>query len=102
MNSDWFAKYMHHVAANVVERDGSVRFSYKQLRSALDALEAGNEERIPQDVLKLFSNIISVLPPIDLDDRIQITLMLALLNCHMAYHLVTGHLIKNDTSVDVP
>ena len=99
MDSKWFAQYMHQVAANVVDRNGKVRFTYKQLRESLDAITSGNEGRVPQDVLRLFSNIVGILPTIELNDRTERILFLALLNCHMAYSLATRYLIDKDESI---
>lgn len=98
MTATWFSQYMHQVSANVVNREGEIRFTYKQLRQSLDAITSGNEEQVPRDVLKLFSNIIGVLPTIELNDNTERLLFLALLNCHMAYHLVSGHLLNKDES----
>ena len=96
---DWYRQYMTMVAANIMDRNGGVRFTYVQLRTALTALEHGENSLVPRPVLELFSNIVSALPVIELSDRQQVTLMLALLNCHMAYHLMTGQLINKDESI---
>lgn len=88
----WFSKYMTHVANNIVNRDGEIRFSYKQLRRTLDVLEHGGED-IDEEVRTLLRNIIGALPEIELSDRQIRTLCLALLNCHMAYHLVNPDLL---------
>ena len=48
---EWFRQYMNHVAANVVDRAGNMRFRYHDLRTALDAVTSGHEERVPQTVL---------------------------------------------------
>jgi len=88
----WFSKYMNHVANNIVNRDGEIRFSYQQLRSTLDAVEAGRDN-IDEEVRKLMNNIISTLEPVNLSDRQVVILCLALLNCHMAYHLTNPDLI---------
>ena len=97
----WFSKYMNHVANNIVNRDGEIRFSYQQLRATLDAVEAGSDD-IDEEVCKLMNNIIATLPNIDLSDRQIVALCLALLNCHMAYHLTNPDLVaflqaKGDT-----
>lgn len=99
MTAKWFEQYMHHVAANVVDRSGEVRFTYKQLKQALDAVEHDEEDRVPQPVLKLFSDIIGVLPPLNMNDRTEVVLFLALLNCHMAYLLASGYLLNKDESI---
>ena len=96
---DWFRQYMNHVAANVMDRDGNVRFTYKQLRSALDAVTSHHNEDVPEPVLRLFANIINALPQITMSDNTERVLFLALLNCHMAYLLCTGYLINKDESI---
>lgn len=88
----WFSKYMTHVANNIVNRDGEIRFSYQQLRHTLDTIEHGCED-IDEEVRTLLQNIIGALPEIELSDRQIRTLCLALLNCHMAYHLTNPDLI---------
>lgn len=97
---DWFRRYMNHVAANVVNRDGNVRFSYSELRTALDAVTSNHDEDVPQSVLQLFANIIGALPQIPIDEKQERVLFLALLNCHMAYLLATGFLLNEDDSID--
>lgn len=89
---EWFAKYMQHIANNIVGRDGQIRFSYKQLRHTLDVIEHGRED-IDPEVRELMIKVIGVLPPLELSDRQITTLCLALLNCHMAYHLTNPDLI---------
>lgn len=90
--SQWFSKYMNHVANNIVNRDGEIRFSYQQLRATLDAVEAGSDD-IDEEVRTLLQNIIGALPTIDLSNRQIVALCLALLNCHMAYHLCNPDLV---------
>lgn len=98
--AEWFRKYMNHVAANVVDRTGNIRFRYRELRTALDAVTSNHDERVPQDVLQLFSKIVDALPQIPIDEKQERVLFLALLNCHMAYLLTTGFLLNEDDSVD--
>ena len=99
MTPEWFAQYMSHVANNVKNREGKTRFTYKELRTALDAVENNQYSRVPQPVMDLFSKIIGVLPEIPLSDKQQVVLMLALLNCHMAYALASGYLLSEDPSL---
>lgn len=91
--ASWFSKYMCHVANNIVNRDGEIRFSYKQLRTTLDAIAKGSDD-IDEEVRQLMNNIIGALPAIELSDRQIVTLCLALLNCHMAYHLTNPDLVR--------
>lgn len=90
--SQWFSKYMNHVANNIVNRDGGIRFSYQQLRATLDAVEEGSDD-IDEKVRALLCNIITALPTIDLSNRQIVALCLALVNCHMAYHLTNPDLV---------
>lgn len=99
MTPEWFAQYMSHVANNVKNREGQTRFTYKELRAALDAVENNQYSHVPQSVMDLFSKIIGVLPEISLSDKQQVVLMLALLNCHMAYALTSGYLLSEDPSI---
>ena len=63
------------------------------------ATEHNQDGQVPEPVRRLFANIIGVLPTVELDDRTQTLLFLALLNCHMAYSLASGYLLNNDPSV---
>lgn len=99
MTPEWFRQYMNMVAANVMERGGAVRFDYNTLRISLDAVENNQYDNVPESVMRLFTNIIEALPHIELDDKQQVVLMLALLNCHMAWGLVSGYTLKEDVSV---
>lgn len=94
IDHDWFAQYMKHVSANVKNRDGETRFDYNKLRHALDAVEFGRDYRVPQDVAELFRNIIGVLPQVEISERQETVLILALLNCHMAYLLVSEEILQ--------
>lgn len=99
MTIEWFAKYVTHVANNIRNKEGNVRFNYATLRRALDALEAGDEVRVPKPVLELFANIVGIMPPVELDDKTQRVLLLSLLNIHMAYLLASGYLLNKDESI---
>lgn len=99
MTPEWFAQYMHLVAANVKNKEGQVRFNYRTLKDALNAIEHDCEHLIPKDVLTLFSNIVKSCPPLELSERTQNVLFLALLNCHMAYLLASNYLLNGDDSI---
>lgn len=92
IDAQWFAKFMTHAANNILDREGQVRFTYEQLRNTLTTIEHGGENIDPA-VRELLGKIIGILPPIELSDRQIVTLCLALLNCHMAYHLVNPDLV---------
>lgn len=88
---EWFASYMKHVVNNINNREGHLRFSYKQLLWTLKTLEYG-EEDVDEEVKKLISAIVQSLPPLELSERQVRTLYLAALNAQMAYHLVNPDL----------
>ena len=79
---------------NILNRDGKVRFSYAQLRRSLDAVENGDDDSTDEAVRKLLQNIVGVLPPQQISDRQARVLFLALMNAHMAYHLVNPDLVS--------
>lgn len=92
--AEWFAHFMTHAVNNILTRDGNVRFSYAQLRRSLTAVENGMDDSTDEEVRKLLQNIVGVLPPQQLSDRQARVLFLALMNAHMAYHLVNPDLLE--------
>lgn len=83
-----------------MDRNGQIRFTYRELRNSLDAITSGNDPQVPHSVLELFSKICgAVFNGAEPSDTQQKTLLLALLNCHMAYHLLSGHLLNKDESI---
>lgn len=93
IQAEWFAHFMTHAVNNILDRNGNVRFSYQQLRRSLDAVENGNDDGTDEEVRKLLQNIVGVLPPQQISDRQARVLFLALMNAHMAYHLVNPDLL---------
>lgn len=94
IQAEWFAHFMTHAVNNILTRDGNVRFSYAQLRRSLTAVENGDDDSTDEEVRKLLQNIVGVLPPQQLSDRQTRVLLLALMNAHMAYHLVNPDLLE--------
>lgn len=99
MNREWFAQYCNHVSNNVLNRDGQVRFSYRQLKTSLDAVKAAAFDKVDGDVAALYDKILKVMPQVELSRRQEVTLILLLLNIHMAYSMVTDYLLKEDPSI---
>lgn len=93
-NRDWFSQYCLQCAANVLNRDGKVRFSYETIKQALDAVEAFRDEQVPQSVVELFRNIVNLVNsrvcPQTFTDNEQHALLLTMLNIHAAFLMVTG------------
>lgn len=92
--AEWFARFMTHAVNNINNRDGNIRFSYKQLRRSLDSITRGREDDADPEVKKLLQNIVTVLPEQELSDRQVRTLCLAMMNAHMAYHIVNPELVR--------
>lgn len=99
MNREWFAQYCNHVSNNVLNRDGHVRFTYNQLKSSLEAVKLARFDMVDDDVAALYDKILKVMPQVELSRRQEVTLILLLLNIHMAYSMVTDYLLKEDPSI---
>lgn len=94
MTREWFTTYCQNAAANVLNRDGKVRFTYIQLKAALDAASRHCVSEIPGDILNLDDNIQKLCNNKHggqtSDQNDQYTLLLTLLNIHAAYLMVSG------------
>ena len=99
MDAKWYATYATHVANNVLNREGQVRFTYMQLQSSLTAVKNAREQDVDPAVADLFRNIIHAMPPIDMNDKLETLLLLLLLNIQMAYGLASGYTLNNDPSI---
>lgn len=94
MTREWFTTYCQNAAANVLTKDGEIRFTYKQLHSALDAAAEHCALKIPKDILNLDDNIQKLcnskhgIQPSSEND--QYTCLLTLLNIHAAYLMLSG------------
>lgn len=99
MNREWFTQYCSHVSNNVLNRDGHVRFTYNQLKSSLEAVKLARFDMVDGDVAALYDKILNVMPQVELSKRQEVTLILLLLNIHMAYSMVTDYLLKEDPSI---
>lgn len=99
----WFATYCKIVSANIQDKDGNVRFDYMTLRQALTAVERAKEGQVPQSVVELFRNCVEYTikaeGQVDINDRQEVTLLLVLLNMHMAYSMISGYLLTQDKSI---
>lgn len=91
---DWFAQFCLQSAANVLDRNGELRFSYVQLSQSLDGCTNGDDSKIDPAVLDLFRNIVQhcnkVKGPTELSDNDEHALLLTLLNIQAAFTMVCG------------
>lgn len=94
MTREWFTTYCQNAAANVLDRDGKVRFTYAQLKSALDGAADHCISGIPNDILNLDDNIQKLCNtkhgPQQKSENDNYTLMLTLCNIHAAYLMISG------------
>lgn len=94
MTREWFTTYCQNAAANVLNKDGEVRFTYAQLKSALDGAADHCVSSIPNDILNLDDNIQKLCNNKHggqtTDQNDQYTLLLTLCNIHAAYLMVSG------------
>lgn len=94
MTREWFTAYCQNAAANVLNKDGEVRFTYDQLKSALDGAAEHCESKIPNEILNLHDNIVKLCDTrngdITLETNDEYALLLTLLNIHAAYLIVSG------------
>lgn len=91
---EWFTTYCQNAAANVLDRDGKVRFSYADLRDSLNAASEHRVEGVVPAILKLHDNIVNLCDKQrgkqTIGDNDEYALLLTLLNIHAAYLMVSG------------
>lgn len=94
MTREWFTTYCQNAAANVLNKDGEVRFTYAQLKATLDAASRHCTSEIPNDILNLDDNIQKLCDsrnePQKMCESDQYVLLLTLANIHAAYLMVSG------------
>lgn len=94
LSREWFTTYCQNAAANVLNKDGEVRFSYAQLKSTLDAAARHCVSEIPNAVLNLDDNIQKLCNNKhgnqELTENDSYALLLTLANIHAAYLMLSG------------
>ena len=90
----WYTTYCQNAAANVLDRNGEIRFTYTDLKDSLTAASEHRAEAIVPAILKLHDNIVNLSNSRNgkqkLDDNDEYALLLTLLNIHAAYLMVSG------------
>lgn len=91
---EWFTTYCQNAAANVLDKDGKVRFTYEQLMSALDGASEHKALEIPSAVLNLDDNIQKLCDnkhgSQKMTENDSYALLLTLCNIHAAYLMISG------------
>ena len=94
MTREWFTTYCQNAAANVLDKDGKVRFTYEQLSGSLIAATRHSSAEIPNAVLNLHDNIVALSNKRNSEQKLsendEYALLLTLLNIHAAYLMVSG------------
>ena len=96
MTREWFTTYCQNAAANVLDKDGKVRFTYTELKVSLDAASEHNVAGIDGAVLALHNNLVDLSHKrnpgqnLNMTDNQEYTLLLTLLNIHAAYLMISG------------
>ena len=83
---EWFTMYCQNAAANVLDKDDNIRFTYDQLHNALNDIHTADE------ILTLDTKITALcnsklgenVPPL------KATMLLTLCNIHAAYLMLSG------------
>ena len=94
MTREWFMTYCQNAAANVLDKDGKVRFSYIELRDSLNAASEHRAKCVVPAILKLHDNIVNLCDGRCGEqmkgDNDEYALLLTLLNIHAAYLMLSG------------
>lgn len=94
MTREWFTTYCQNAAANVLDKDGEVRFNYTDLKDSLNAASEHRAECIVPAILKLHDNIVKLCDTRNgeqkMNDNDEYALLLTLLNIHAAYLMMSG------------
>lgn len=94
MTREWFTTYCQNAAANVLDKDGKVRFDYNTLKVSLDAASDHRISDVPNGVLRLDDNIQKLCDSRNgsqkMSENDQYALLLTLLNIHAAYLMLSG------------
>jgi hypothetical protein len=94
MTREWFTTYCQNAAANVLDKDGEVRFTYIELRDSLNAASEHRAECVVPAILKLHDNIVNLCDARCgkqmKGDNDEYALLLTLLNIHAAYLMLSG------------
>lgn len=96
MTREWFTTYCQNAAANVLNKDGKVRFTYTELKDSLNAASEHRAEGIVPSILKLHDNIENLCDKrnpgqfLNMTENEEYALLLTLLNIHAAYLMVSG------------
>lgn len=94
MTREWFTTYCQNAAANVLDRDGEVRFNYTQLKTSLDAAAKQDSDGVDRTITDLHCKISQLCGTKHGSQHTSVNdnfaLVLTLLNIHAAYLMLSG------------
>lgn len=94
MTREWFTTYCQNAAANVLGKDGKIRFDYSELKISLEAATNHDSENVDISVMALHNNIMKLCNMRNgqqtVYDNDEWALLLTLLNIHAAYLMISG------------
>lgn len=93
MTREWFTTYCQNAAANVLDKDGALRFNYDVLKSSLDSVSRDGTDLVDARVMVLHRKIIDLCNMkhgVQGGELNELTLVLTLLNIHAAYLMISG------------
>lgn len=94
ISREWFTTYSQNAAANVLDKDGKVRFTYSELKTSLDGATQHNSEDVDISVMALHNNIMKLCNArheyIEPSTNDEWALLLTLLNIQAAYLMISG------------
>jgi hypothetical protein len=94
--------YCQNAAANVLDKDGALRFNYDVLKSSLDSVSRGGTDLVDARVMVLYRKIVDLcnMKHGEQNEFNELTLVLTLLNIHAAYLMISGLWKEEPTGTD--
>lgn len=94
MTREWFTTYCQNAAANVLDKDGKIRFDMSELKTSLAAAADHNSDSVEQPITDLHCKISQLCDTKHGSQHTSVNdnfaLILTLLNIHAAYLMVSG------------
>lgn len=95
LDNKWYAQYCNLCAANVLDKNGELRFTYETLHHALDGVNNDHYGYVAESIVELQRNIINACNKqfaanVLMDTNEGEMLLLTLLNIHAAYFMISG------------
>lgn len=94
MTREWFTTYCQNAAANVLDKEGKIRFDMSELKVSLAAATDHDSENVDTSVMALHNNIMKLCNMRNGEQNPssneEWALLLTLLNIQAAYLMISG------------